>query len=202
MNAETLLDDGRSRCAWAAGSALEREYHDREWGVPLHDDRALFEFIVLEGAQAGLSWRTILNKRENYRKAFHDFEIVRVARMNDAALEKCLLDPGIVRNRLKVWSARANAQAALTVIDEFGTLDAWLWRFVDDAPIRADRRQSSDVPARTERSDAMSKAMQKRGFGFVGSTICYAFMQATGMVDDHLTTCFRHAKARSPSTRR
>lgn len=197
LAAEALVDDGRTRCTWACGSALERDYHDREWGVPLHDDRALFEFIVLEGAQAGLSWRTILNKRENYRKAFHLFEIARVARMTDAALEKRLLDPGIVRNRLKVYSARANAQATLGVISEFGSLDAWLWTFVDGAPIRDVRRQGSDVPARTERSDAMSKAMQKRGFRFVGSTICYAFMQATGMVDDHLTSCFRHRPART-----
>ncbi len=190
--AADLVDDGRTRCTWASGSALERDYHDREWGVPLHDDCRLFEFIVLEGAQAGLSWRTILNKRDNYRQAFHDFDIARVARMTDAALEKRLLDTGIVRNRLKVFSARANAQAALTVINEFGNLDAWLWRFVDGAPMRVARHQSSDVPARTSRSDAMSKAMQQRGFRFVGSTICYAFMQATGMVDDHLTTCFRH----------
>lgn len=199
MAAEALVDDGRTRCAWATGSALERDYHDREWGVPLHDDRALFEFIVLEGAQAGLSWRTILAKRDNYRNAFHGFEIARVARMTDAELEKRLLDPGIVRNRLKVYSARANAQAAAAVIDAFGSLDAWLWQFVDGAPIRVDRHRSGDVPARTERSDAMSKAMQKRGFRFVGSTICYAFMQATGMVDDHLTGCFRHE---SPSAHR
>lgn len=190
--AEPLVDDGRTRCSWAIGSALERDYHDREWGVPEHDDRRLFEFIVLEGAQAGLSWRTILHKRHNYQRAFHDFEIARVAAMRDAELENLLHDPGVVRNRLKVWSARTNALAALDVIDEFGSLDAWLWSFVDGNAVLQDRQQAADVPASSDRSDAMSKAMRKRGFRFIGSTICYAFMQATGMVNDHLVTCFCH----------
>jgi DNA-3-methyladenine glycosylase I len=180
------------RCAWAGSDPLMRDYHDTEWGVPLHDDRALFEFLCLEGAQAGLSWRTVLSKRDNYRRAFHDFEIARVAAMTDRALEKRLLDPGIIRNRLKVSSTRGNAIAALNVIDEFGSLDAYLWSFVDGKP-RVNRwREPSEVPASTELSDRMSKAMKKRGFRFVGSTICYSLLQASGMVNDHLVGCFRH----------
>ncbi|WP_440224052.1 DNA-3-methyladenine glycosylase I [Dokdonella sp. MW10] len=194
--AESLPDDGRVRCPWSAGSAMERDYHDREWGVPLHDDRALFEFIVLEGAQAGLSWRTVLAKRERYREVFHGFDIERVARMTDKALETCLLDPGIVRNRLKVFSARDNARATLAVIEAHGSLDAWLWSFVDGEPI-LNHRRGADVPATTPVSDRMSKTLRKHGFRFVGSTICYAFMQATGMVDDHLVTCFRHTERRT-----
>ena len=190
--AEPVADDGLPRCSWARGSLAERDYHDREWGNPVHDDRTLFEFIVLEGAQAGLSWRTILAKRDNYRRAFHDFDIARVAAMRDAQLEKLLGDPGIVRNRLKVYSARDNARAALDVIGEAGSLDAWLWSFVDRAPLVHRRQRASEVPARSERSDALSHAMRQRGFRFVGSTICYAFMQATGMVNDHLVGCFRH----------
>ena len=166
-------------------------YHDTEWGVPLHDDRALFEMMSLEGAQAGLSWRTILERRAAYRDAFHGFEIARVARMRDAALEKVLTDSGVVRNRLKVFSVRDNARAALAAIEQAGSLDAFLWGFVDGRPIvnqlDAGREQ---VPARTEVSDRMSKTLKQRGFKFVGSTICYAFMQATGMVNDHLTSCW------------
>jgi DNA-3-methyladenine glycosylase I len=181
------------RCQWAAGNdALMRDYHDTEWGVPLHDDRALFEFLCLEGAQAGLSWRTVLTKRENYRKAFHDFVIARVASMTDRELEKRLLDPGIIRNRLKVSATRGNAIAALKVIDEFGSLDAWLWSFVDGKPLRNRWRSQAEVPASTELSDRMSKAMKKRGFRFVGTTICYSLLQATGMINDHLAGCFRH----------
>lgn len=171
---------------------MERDYHDREWGVPLHDDHALFEFIVLEGAQAGLSWRTVLAKREHYRRAFHRFDIGRVAGMRDSALEKLLLDPGLIRNRLKIHSARDNARAALEVIAESGSLDAWLWSFVDGRPIVNRWSVTGQVPAHTEVSDRLSKAMRKRGFRFVGTTICYALMQATGMVNDHLTSCFRH----------
>ncbi|MBS0590436.1 MAG: DNA-3-methyladenine glycosylase I [Proteobacteria bacterium] len=182
----------RQRCRWAdGGNDLYLAYHDEEWGVPLHDDAKLFEFIVLEGAQAGLSWATVLNKREAYRRAFHDFDIARVARMTDAALEKRLLDPGIIRNRQKIWSARNNARAALRLIDEVGSLDAYFWSFVDGRPIRNRWRAHGDVPARTAISDKLSKDMQKRGFNFVGSTIVYAHMQATGMVNDHLTGCFR-----------
>ena len=185
------------RCAWAGSDALMRDYHDTEWGVPLHDDRALFEFLCLEGAQAGLSWRTVLTKRDNYRKAFHDFEIARVAAMTDRALEKRLLDPGIIRNRLKVSSTRGNAIAALDVIDEFGSVDAYLWSFVDGKPLVNRWRDASEVPASTALSDRMSKALKKRGFRFVGSTICYSLLQATGMINDHLVDCFRHPGPRS-----
>ncbi|MEO9079033.1 MAG: DNA-3-methyladenine glycosylase I [Rhodanobacter sp.] len=183
-----------SRCHWSTGSdELMCDYHDTEWGVPLHDDRALFEFLCLEGAQAGLSWRTVLAKRDNYRKAFHHFEITRVAAMTDHELEKRLLDPGIIRNRLKVSSTRSNAMAALKVIDEFGSLDAYLWSFVDGKTLRNRWREPSEVPSNTELSDRMSKALKKRGFRFVGSTICYSLLQATGMINDHLVGCFRHA---------
>jgi DNA-3-methyladenine glycosylase I len=186
-----------SRCHWAAnGDPLMRDYHDTEWGTPLHDDRALFEFLCLEGAQAGLSWRTVLAKRDNYRKAFHHFEIARVAAMTDRELEKLLLDPGIIRNRLKVASARDNAIAALRVIEEFGSLDGYLWSFVDGKPLRNRWRSQADVPASTELSDRMSKALKKRGFRFVGTTICYSLLQATGMVNDHLVGCFRYGGQR------
>ena len=182
-----------SRCHWATGSdALMCDYHDTEWGMPLHDDRALFEFLCLEGAQAGLSWRTVLNKRENYRKAFHNFEIACVAAMKDRELEKLLLDPGIIRNRLKVTATRDNARVALEVIEEFGSLDAYLWSFVDGKPLVNRWRDKSEVPASTELSDRMSKALKKRGFRFVGTTICYSLLQATGMINDHLLGCFRH----------
>jgi len=181
------------RCAWATGAnEAMRDYHDREWGVPLHDDRALFEFLCLEGAQAGLSWRTVLDKRENYRRAFLNFDIARCAKLTDAHIEKLLTDPGLIRNRLKITSVRDNARAARAAIDEFGSLDAYLWSFVDGKPVRNAWTRSAQVPATTPASDRMSKTLKKRGFRFVGSTICYAFMQATGMVDDHLTACFRH----------
>ena len=182
-----------TRCGWASGDdAVMQAYHDTEWGTPLHDDRALFELLVLEGAQAGLSWRTILHRRQAYRDAFHDFDIERVARMRDAELEKLLVSSGIIRNRQKVFSARGNAQATLRARDAHGSLDAFLWRFVDGAPVVNRWTDSSQVPATTPLSDRMSKELRKAGFNFVGSTICYSFMQATGMVDDHLTTCFRH----------
>jgi DNA-3-methyladenine glycosylase I len=189
-----MREDERPRCSWAGNDPRMRAYHDTEWGVPLHDDRALFEFLCLEGAQAGLSWRTVLAKRDNYRQAFHDFEIAPVAAMTDRALEKRLLDPGIIRNRLKVSSTRDNAIAALKVIDEFGSLDAYLWSFVDGKPLLNRWREPSDVPASTALSDRMSKALKKRGFRFVGTTICYSLLQATGMINDHLVGCFRHAK--------
>ncbi len=181
-----------TRCHWATRDELLREYHDTEWGVPLHDDRALFEFLCLEGVQAGLSWRTVLAKRAHYRKVFHDFEIARVAAMTDRQLEKRLLDPGIIRNRLKVSATRDNAITALDAIAEYGSLDGYLWSFVDGKPLVNRWKTSSDVPASTELSDRMSKAMKKRGFRFVGSTICYSLLQATGMINDHLTGCFRH----------
>ncbi len=180
------------RCSWAADDAVMRAYHDTEWGVPLHGDTQLFEFLVLEGAQAGLSWSTVLNKRAAYRKAFHGFDIARVARMTDAALEKLLLNPALIRNRLKIWSARSNARAALKLIDDAGSLDAYFWSFVDGKPIVNRWRERGQVPARTELSDKLSKDLQQRGFNFVGSTIIYAHMQATGMVNDHFTGCFRY----------
>ncbi|MEO8459401.1 MAG: DNA-3-methyladenine glycosylase I [Dokdonella sp.] len=183
----------QTRCAWAANSDIERDYHDAQWGVPLHDDQSLFEFLCLEGAQAGLSWRTILAKRDNYRRVFQDFDIDRCARMTDARLEKLLLDPGIVRNRLKVFSVRENARAAQRVIAAHGSLDRYLWAFVVGHPIRSRRIATKDVPTSTAISDQMSKSLRRDGFRFVGSTICYAFMQATGMVNDHLATCFRHS---------
>lgn len=181
-----------TRCFWAPDDdPLYCDYHDREWGVPLHDDRALFEFLILEGAQAGLSWRTVLGKREAYRKAFHGFDIARVARMTDTQLDTLLQNPNLIRNRLKIHSARRNARAALQVIEEFGSLDAYFWSFVGGKPVRNRPRQRGDIPARTELSDRVSKDMRKRGFNFVGSTIVYAHMQATGMVNDHLVACFR-----------
>ncbi len=186
-----------SRCHWATGSdALMCHYHDTEWGTPLHDDRGLFEFLCLEGAQAGLSWRTVLTKRENYRKAFHNFEIAPVAAMKDRELEKLLLDPGIIRNRLKVTATRDNAIAALEVIEEFGSLDVYLWSFVGGKPLVNRWRDKSEVPASTELSDRMSKTLKKRGFRFVGTTICYSLLQATGMINDHLIGCFRHDRLR------
>ena len=167
-------------------------YHDEEWGVPTHDDRRLFEFLTLEGAQAGLSWETILNKRLAYREAFADFDPVRVARFTPARIERLLTNPGIVRNRLKVQSAVRNAKAFLVVQKEFGTFDAYIWRFVGGAPRVSGWTTHDHVPARTDESDAMSRDLIKRGFTFVGSTICYAFMQAVGLVNDHAATCFRY----------
>jgi len=185
-----------TRCAWAADTdAAMLAYHDREWGVPHHDDSALFELLTLEGAQAGLSWRTILARREEYRRAFRGFDIARVAGMRDASLENLLASSGIIRNRLKIWSVRDNARTALDVIGEHGSLDAYLWSFVDGKPLVNGWTDGNQVPAKTELSDRMSKALIKRGFRFVGSTICYAFMQATGMVNDHLVSCFRYEES-------
>ena len=181
----------KPRCDWAAGSELMEQYHDTEWGVPLHDDRGLFELLTLEGAQAGLSWSTILNKRENYRAAFDGFEARKVARYTERNVARLLLDPGIVRNRLKVAATVGNARAFLETKDEFGSFDVYIWRFVEGRPLRNKWRKISEVPSRTAQSDAMSKDLQRRGFRFVGTTICYAFMQATGMVNGHLVSCFR-----------
>ena len=194
-----MREDRRVRCSWAEGASERmRTYHDTEWGVPLHEDRALFEFLCLEGAQAGLSWRTVLDKRENYRRAFSDFDIERCARLTDRRIEILMTDAGLIRNRLKITAVRDNARAALAAIDEHGSLDAYLWSLVDGKPLRNAWQSSKQVPATTEISDRMSKTLAKRGFRFVGSTICYAFMQATGMVDDHLVTCFRYgARAKS-----
>lgn len=179
------------RCDWGTNPVLIA-YHDTEWGVPLHDDRRLFEFLVLEGAQAGLSWSTILKKRPAYRAAFADFDPARVAAFTEADVARLLADAGIVRNRLKILSAINNARRFLEVQEAFGTFDAYIWRFVDGRPIKNAFRCWSEVPARTPISDAMSKDLRQRGFTFVGSTICYAHMQATGMVNDHFVHCFRY----------
>jgi DNA-3-methyladenine glycosylase I len=182
----------KKRCAWCEGNALQMAYHDREWGVPVHDDRRWFEFLILEGAQAGLSWDTILRKRENYHCAFAGFDPRKVARFSRSRCAALMKDPGIVRNRLKIASAVSNAQAFLAVQREFGSFDRYIWRFVGGKPKRNRWRVMKQVPASTPESDAMSKDLKKRGFRFVGSTICYAFMQATGLVNDHLVTCFRY----------
>jgi DNA-3-methyladenine glycosylase I len=184
------------RCAWASNELAVR-YHDEEWGRPVHDDRVLFEFLILEGAQAGLSWNTILQKRVNYRKAFDGFDPARVARYDRRKLQQLLRDPGIVRNRLKVSSAVENAKAFLRVQEEFGSFDRYIWQFVGGKPIVNARKSLKQVPPSTAESDAMSKDLKKRGFKFVGSTICYAFMQAVGMVNDHVVNChFYKASAR------
>ncbi|HTK26799.1 MAG TPA: DNA-3-methyladenine glycosylase I [Pyrinomonadaceae bacterium] len=179
------------RCSWAKND-LAIAYHDAEWGVPLHDERGLFEFLILEGAQAGLSWDTILRKRENYRAAFDNFDAEKVARYNDKKIAELLENEGIIRNRLKIASAIGNAQAFLRVQDEIGSFDKYIWNFVDGKPLKNKPKDTSEVPAKTAVSDAISKDLKKRGFNFVGSTIMYAFMQATGMVNDHLVTCFRY----------
>ncbi len=184
------------RCPWATASELQAAYHDAEWGVPVHDDRVFFEFLILEGAQAGLSWDTILKKRENYRRVFAGFDPVKIACFGQREIARLLKDPGIVRNRLKVESAITNARAFLAVQKEFGAFDAYIWRFVGGSPKRNRRRTMKDVPASTPESDAMSRDLKRRGFRFVGTTICYAFMQATGLVDDHLATCFRSRRDR------
>ena len=182
-----------NRCKWAEGVSLDYiRYHDEEWGVPVHDDRTQFEFLILEGAQAGLSWSTILNKREGYRKLFADFDPERVARFTKKRVEKMLLDPSIVRNRLKVESAVTNAKAFLAIQNEFGTFCDYIWGFVDGKPMQNKFRKDGDVPATSPESDALSTDLKKRGFRFVGSTIIYAHMQAVGMVNDHVVGCFRH----------
>ncbi len=189
-----------TRCEWATTPIYET-YHDTEWGVPIHDDRLLFEFLILEGAQAGLSWLTILRKRDAYRKAFHHFDPVKVARYSVNDTQRLLADAGIVRNRLKIASAIQNAQAFLKVQEEFGTFDAYIWRFVDGRPLQNAWQSLKQIPPRTPLSDALSKDLRQRGFKFVGSTICYAHMQATGMVNDHLITCFRHKEVAALSPR-
>lgn len=184
----------KKRCGWCGDDPLYVRYHDEEWGVPLHDDRKLFELLLLEGAQAGLSWITVLRKRENYRKAFHGFDAARIARYTSADVKRLMADPGIVRNRLKVEGAITSARAYLDILDKEGSFDDYLWQFVDGQPIRNKRRSLNEIPASTPESDRMSKALKKRGFKFVGSTICYAFMQAAGMVNDHLVSCHRYKK--------
>jgi DNA-3-methyladenine glycosylase I len=181
-----------TRCSWCGNDELYIRYHDEEWGVPSHDDRHLFEMLILEGAQAGLSWITILRKRESYREAFDDFDALKIARYTPARVERLMQNPGIVRNRLKINAAIRNAVAVLAVRKEFGSFDRYLWRFVDGKPIVLSPATLADIPARTPVSDALSKDLKKRGFTFVGSTICYAFMQAVGMVNDHTVDCWRH----------
>jgi DNA-3-methyladenine glycosylase I len=190
--ATTSANDHRIRCSWAKGENYVR-YHDEEWGVPVHDDRTLFEFLILEGAQAGLSWRTILNKRDNYRRAFHNFDSARVARYDRRKMNTLLSDPGIVRNRLKITSAIQNAKAFLRVQQEFGSFDRYIWQFVD-GKAKVNPWKVRKVPATSAESDAMSKDLKRRGFNFVGSTICYAFMQAVGLVNDHAPDCFRYCQ--------
>ena len=186
----------KTRCGWVPADKPDYvEYHDKEWGVPVHDDRHFFEMLILEGAQAGLSWYTILRRREGYRKAFRNFEPEKVARLTDAQLEKLLAESDIIRNRLKVFSARTNARVFLSIQQEFGSFDAYVWRFVGGKPLARQPKTMKDVPPRTAESDALSKDLKKRGMSFVGSTIMYAFMQATGLVNDHTRDCFR-AKAR------
>ena len=180
------------RCPWPGNDPLYVAYHDHEWGVPVHDERTWFEFVCLEGQQAGLSWITILRKRENYREAFHNFDIARVARMTDAAIEKQLQNAGLIRNRLKLYSIRSNALAFIKVQQEFGSFDTYIWRFVDGKPLDGQRQSMKDLPATSPQSDAMSKDLKKRGFKFCGSTICYALMQAAGMINDHTAGCYRY----------
>jgi DNA-3-methyladenine glycosylase I len=182
---------GRKRCHWAT-SEWNIPYHDEEWGVPVHDDRRLFEFVILEGAQAGLSWETILKKRDRYREVFDGFDAEKIARYDKKKVRELLKDAGIIRNKLKIAATISNAQAFLKVQQEFGSFDAYIWRFVGGAPKQNAWKTRKRLPAKTAESDAMSKDLQKRGFRFVGSTICYAFMQATGMVNDHLVECFRY----------
>ena len=182
----------KRRCDWSGTDPLYVKYHDREWGVPVHDDRRLFEMLILEGAQAGLSWLTILRKREDFRRAFDHFDPSRVAKYDGRKIRELLSNPKIIRNRLKIQAAVQNARAFLEVVDEFGSFDRYMWRFVGGKPFQNRRARLKDIPARTEESDALSKDLKKRGFKFVGSTICYAFMQAVGMVNDHVVECFRY----------
>ncbi len=183
------------RCAWAEGSALMRAYHDREWGAPVHNDRTLFEFLVLEGAQAGLSWETVLRKRARYRQVFHRFDPARVARYGARDRRRLLADPGIIRNRAKIEAAIANARQVLAIRKEFGSFSRYLWAFVGGRQIRRGFRSLRDIPATTKEAEALSADLRRRGFAFVGPTICYAFMQAVGMVNDHTTSCFRYRRA-------
>lgn len=187
------------RCPWCGDDPLYMDYHDHEWGVPVNDDRRLFEFLILEGAQAGLSWITILRKRESYRKAFDDFDIKKIAAYTEMDIERLLANPGIVRNRLKIRSAVRNAKAALAIQEQYGSLASYLWGFVDGTPLQNRWRSMADIPARTELSDRISKDLKKHGLNFVGSTIVYAFMQAVGMVNDHTLDCFRYQEIQTMS---
>ncbi len=186
----------RERCSWCGSDPLYVDYHDKEWGVPVRDDARLFEFLMLEGAQAGLAWITVLRKREGYRELFDNFDATKIARYRDAKLEELLLNPSIIRNRLKVFGARTNARAFLKVQEEYGSFSDYMWGFIDGSPIQNTRKSIKEVPATTPLSDTISKDMKKRGFTFVGSTIIYAHMQATGMVNDHTVDCFRHRECK------
>jgi DNA-3-methyladenine glycosylase I len=194
-NPQSEIRNNLPRCPWPTDD-LYIAYHDTEWGVPLHDDQKIFEYIILEGAQAGLSWHTVLKKREHYRKVFDQFDPEKVARYNDKKVASLLADPGIIRNRLKIASTIQNAKAFLKVQQEFGTFDKYIWRFVDNKPINHHCKTMKDINPITKESDALSKDLKQRGFNFVGSTICYAHMQATGMINDHLITCFRHKQCK------
>ncbi len=180
------------RCDWALGSDAEKQYHDEEWGVPLHDDQRLFEFLILEGAQAGLSWSTILNKRRGYRRAFDDFEVQKIAGYTVQDTKRLIADTGIIRNRLKIEAAIKNARAFINIQESFGSFDRYLWQFVDGQPVQNRWRTMAEIPAQTDLSQTLSKDLKRRGFKFVGPTICYAFMQAVGLVNDHITSCFRY----------
>jgi len=182
----------KKRCLWCKEDPLYIDYHDNEWGIPIHDDRLLYEFLVLEGAQAGLSWLTILKKRENYRKAFHFFDYEIIEKYTEADITRLLANAGIIRNRLKIESAIKNARAVIKIIKEFGSLDCYLWQYVNGIPQQNKWKSIEELPSKTETSELMSKDLKKRGFTFVGPTICYAFMQAIGMVNDHTTDCFRY----------
>jgi len=187
------------RCDWSGAEPIYVDYHDKEWGVPVHDDRMHFEMIILDGAQAGLSWITILKRRDSYREAFDNFDAVKVSRYNDKKVEKLLTNPGIIRNRLKVNSAVKNAQAFLKIQEEFGSFDDYIWQFVNHKTIQNKWKKMAELPAKTAESDAMSKDLKKRGFSFVGSTICYAYMQAAGMINDHTADCFRYKEVKELS---
>lgn len=191
--------DGRKRCGWVGEEPLYRDYHDREWGVALRDDRALFELLILEGCQAGLSWITVLRKRENYRRAYDGFDPVKIARYTAARQAKLMQNEGLVRNRAKIAASVQNAQAFLRIVEREGSFAKWIWQFVGGKPIRRNPKSLKEVPAQTAESQAMSKALRKEGFNFVGPTICYAFMQSAGMVNDHIVACFRHAELRRPA---
>lgn len=193
MNSNNLMKE-KIRCAWCLKDELYMKYHDEEWGLPLHDDTRLFEMLILEGAQAGLSWHTVLTKRENYRKAFDNWDAKKIARYTEKKKEKLLQNSGIIRNRLKIDAAIGNAKAFLPIQNEFGSFDKYIWQFVNHTPIVNTRRSLKEIPPKTKESDEMSKNLLKRGFKFVGSTICYAFMQATGMVDDHTEDCWKRKK--------
>jgi DNA-3-methyladenine glycosylase I len=185
------------RCEWANKNEIEQSYHDNEWGVAIHDDRSLFEFLVLEGAQAGLSWSTILRKREGYRKAFDNFDVRKISQYSKADISRLLADPDIIRNRLKINAAVTNAQAFLKVREQFGSFDNYIWQFVNGRPIQNSWKKMTEIPSSSPESESMSKDLRKRGFKFVGTTICYAFMQAVGMVNDHVVDCFRYEELKS-----